>query len=354
MYVIEVKLDEEPAKKSSLIDDIKNLNSVPTNREDSDILMTSIRKKKKKEKKKKKKQSTEIQEILDDIPEIEADQASLESRFLDIDELFLEEREEDIAGEIIGEQSRNYNKLKKDENPYKKEFAEELTLLYNLLDETDKNNKLLDKQYREMTSSKTRGVSKYGMDLASCIQQGKTTKLHIIKEIVSTKKTMADLKLKSDSKNKDDAGSQSNEILATTYLQNILNHGRSEFIDTVKGRAGNSTEIGEWSSNEDSTMFRDQYNALIDDRLVESGYQFNEEGDKYIEYEHLDITLCIKKCIDTGEWEIIAIDRDGQQVFDYPTPKKSDLGTMKFTDDGTYATDKFGRSYKVHEYISNL
>mgnify|MGYP003303428225 FL=1 len=48
-------------------------------------------------------------------------------------------------------------------------------------------------------------------------------------------------------------------------------------------------------------------------------------------------------------WEIIAVDKDGQRIPDYPVPSKAELKKMKFSADGAWATDAYGRSYKVIE-----
>ena len=49
------------------------------------------------------------------------------------------------------------------------------------------------------------------------------------------------------------------------------------------------------------------------------------------------------------DWRIIAVGDNGNEVLDYPIPDKKDLGKVKFSADHKYATDKFGRSYKVIE-----
>lgn len=356
MYVVDIDLSEyeEPKKKISLIDEIKNLSSIPTNPGDKEVIFKSISKKnKKKNKKKKKKHSEGIKEILDIIPVEESEPEEENLDFVDVDELLHRglHKEDDIAAEIIGTQSRNYKKLKKDENPFKKEFAEELTLLYNLLNEADKNNKMLEKQYKEMTTSKTRGVSKYSTDLAATIQQATSTRLHIIKEIVATKKTMADLKIKVDAKSKDSESASNQDTLASAYLNKIMGVGRTEFINATKNNVSEQLESIGWDTSDDNTIYRDQINDIISERVDESGLYTDTEGDKYIQYEHLDVRQVIKRNLDTGDWEMIALDKHEQQIFDYPVPDKDDLTPVKFTDDGSYATDKFGRSYPVIECV---
>ena len=57
MYVVDIDLSEyeEPKKKISLIDEIKNLSSIPTNPGDKEVIFKSISKKNKKKNKNKNK-----------------------------------------------------------------------------------------------------------------------------------------------------------------------------------------------------------------------------------------------------------------------------------------------------------
>lgn len=362
MLIINIDVDETP-KKTDLISDLKSLTSSSFSYDsfDNELSLSKIvkdNKKKKKEKKKGKKKKKESVELLNEISDDEENVDNDAFNFIDLDELYDEEREEDIEGDIVGVQKKNYDKLKKDENNYKKEFAEELTLLYNLLEELNKYNKKLEKKYDALEGAKTRGVSKYTMDLASSILQGKTSKLQVIKEIASVKKTIADLKLKHDAKNKDNGAAVSNDALAVSYLQNIIKHGRTSFVDslTKNDHDDDDIQIDGWDldSNLGDALNYDKYHSMIDERLSSetNRYRDSEDGDKYIKYENLGVKLFIKRDIDTGDWELIALDKNRQQIYDYPIPDKKSLGKMKFTDDGSYASDKYGRSYKVIEYIS--
>ena len=50
---------------------------------------------------------------------------------------------EEISEKLTRKGKRSYDKYKEDENEFKKEFAEELTMLYDLLDDANKFNKKL-------------------------------------------------------------------------------------------------------------------------------------------------------------------------------------------------------------------
>lgn len=371
MYTIDIYLDDKPI---SLADEIRSLDSKNTKKSDDDspILLSSVRPKKNDDEPKKKKKSKKKNSILisdfgmddEDYSEDGRSQQEIdEDTLLDIEKI-MAERGEESDKDIIKEQKKGYKKLKKDENPYKKEFAEELTILYNLLDETGKFGKSLERDLAALKGSKARGVSKYTNDLAELILTSKNSKLSILKEISAIKKTVADLKLKADAKEKSKNSDNNNnpEYLASAYFKNIMNHGRSNFVSGF-GTGGNddayndpyeetitrleSNNIGGNITNDDY----DDYTQIMMERLRTDGNGYRSEaGSKYIEYEPRGVQIYVKKCIDTGEWEFVALDKNNIQIDDYPLPTKRDAGRMKFSDDGRYATDSKGRIYNLIEF----
>lgn len=369
MLYIDIQMEDE----NDLISNIKSLHGLPDRspskqveiEEESTPLLISAVKKKKKDKKKDKKKKKNGS--LDDAP-ITVFESS--GTLLDVDAIIdeMEGVDEDISDSIVGEQKKGYGKLKNGENAFKKEFAEEITMLYDLLDETNKFGKDLDKLFKAAQGSKARGMSKYTADTAAAILSTKQNKLQIIKEIASIKKTIQDLNLKAEAKNKSKDDS-SGEVAAAAYLSSIVKYGRNNFLKAVD-EDGNPTAESVTSmvnnidrgNNDDDDEYEDyylddeleKYDELISSRLEEEGNPFRTDlGNKYIENEIRNVSIAIKKCIDTGDWEFIAIDKDQQQVYDYPLPSKETIGRIKFSGDNRYATDKLGRSYKVIEYYSD-
>ena len=357
MY-IDIVLEDDVVTTDSLIDEINSLSSSKKEQsEDSFYMITENKKEKKKDKKKKKKKSVLSGAFdIDDDDSSDMNDEDSGMMLLDAESILLDLEEESIDESIIGEQKKGYKKLKKQEN-YKKEFAEELTLLYNLLDETSKFGKDLEKKYKALDGQKVRGVSKYINDLGQLVLTAKTNKLSILKEISGIKKTIADLQLK-DAKNNNanDKGNMSAEHMANAYFKNILNHGRTDFIkrmtdedtpDSIYDQIEMRKAMGYEGLSEPDI---NDYAEIFEERLKnEQGFR-SKAGDKYIEYENLGVTLIVKRCVDTGEWEVIAIDKYNNIVDDYPVPTKRELGRMKFSADSTYCTDEKGRMYKLQEY----
>lgn len=250
---------------------------------------------------------------------------------------------------------QSYNKYKEDENEYKKEFAEELAMLYDLLEETNKFSKKLTKKYDSIDGSKAKGTSKYLTELIESILGATTNKLQIIKEINSLKKNIQELKIKSDSKYAKMNGDGSLEDDANSFFQNIMGVGRNNFVSALNGEPDIHFSNPEYSNDDDIEYVnslpdaQDALHDIINDRLENEGCIRSEEADKYIIYENLKPELRILRSAADNTWEVIAVDKDEQRIIDYPVPSKRDLGKMKFSADGKYATDAYGRSYRVIE-----
>jgi len=368
-YNIEIYTEDSQQSLPSLVDEIKSIssndkpkkNNIIDDDTDDMVILSNIKPKKNKKKKKKENLISDRITDLDSDLGIMSNDSIDEDTLLDIDSILKEREEDDIEDDLTMKGKSGYNDLKKNKNNYKKEFAEELTLLYSLLDETSKFGKTLEKDLNAMKGSKVRGVSKYTNELAQLVLNAKNSKLSILKEINSTKKTIADLTMKSEAKTKDTENKNNPEYLASAYFKNILNHGRTNFIQSMTNEpvSYNDDYEDEYGSiidaieqGEKPVSEEDMYNKILMDRLEANGNPHRSlAGSKYIEYENMGVKILVKKCIDTGNWDFIAIDKNKQQVPDYPLPTKRDAGRMRFSDDGSYATDSKGRIYNVMEYF---
>ena len=250
---------------------------------------------------------------------------------------------------------KSYDKYKEDENEFKKEFAEELAMLYDLLEESNKFSKKLTKKYDSIEGSKAKGTSKYTNDLIESIIASSTNKLQIIKEINSLKKNIQELKIKADSKYAKMGDNGTLEGNANSFFQDIMGVGRNNFVSALNGDPDFHLSSNEYSNDDDieyANALPDAQDALhdkINDRLENEGFIRSEEADKYIIYENLKPELRVLRSAVDNTWEIIAVDKDDQRILGYPVPDRKSLGKCKFSADGNYMTDAYGRSYKVIE-----
>lgn len=250
---------------------------------------------------------------------------------------------------------RSYDKYKEDENEYKKEFAEELAMLYDLLDEANKFNKKLNKKYDSIDGNKAKGTSKYLNDLIESMLSSTTTRLQIIKEINSLKKNIQELKIKSDSKYGKTGNDGTLEDDANSFFQNIMGVGRNNFVSALNGDPDIHFSNPDYSNDDDieyANSLPDAHEALhemINERLENEGTARSIEAEKYIIYENMKPELIVTFSVVNNTWEMVAVDKDGQIIQGFPVPSKKDLGKMKFSQDKKFATDAYGRSYKVVE-----
>ena len=348
--------EQNSTSKSQLINDLKSVTS-----KGNDVTFLNFETKKEKKKKKKgKKKESEISllingQYVDLSNQPMTDSDSTEENFentidtlnlIDSDSIFFGDDDDDEFEGIVKTQKGGYNKLKSDENIYKKEFSEELVLLYNLLDELNSFDKKLNRKVEGLDSTRARGMSKYTNDLIQSLLTCKTNKLQVLKEISNIKKTIVDLKMK-DQKNGKNDSETSPEIVASSYLNQILGMGRNTFLKNLDNISMQSSMTNGLNYEEDD----DEFAELLDKKL-EGGTGRSDELEKYVKYESLEPKICVKKFIDTGDWEFIVIDKFNREIPDYPTPNPESVIPMKFGDDGVMATDKHGRSYKVIEVIS--
>lgn len=380
---------DDSYKKKKLIDDITELRSAqnPPGFTLSNLasLDTDIKKEDKKKKKKKKKKSklSSLSALHED--SVMSDEELDLSGLVDIDtdklNFLISEGEDNIADIIIGE-GRDYDKYKKSNDKLEERFGSELTFLYDLLGELNDFGKKLDDQFKFVSGSKARGMSKTSNDLTANIISNKKAKLDIVKEIATIKKVIEELKYKNNAalaKANGGVGSSGNDNDATaaSFMSNIMKMGRNNFINALDEQDENysnynidkalnnltSSHDDDWSNEKSSGNNFDKYydddemeeiDELIDKRLQDEDYAYRSEaGDKYILYENQQPKIMVKKCIDTGDWHFIAVNKDNQEISGYPIPDQETLGKMKFSADGNIATDKYGRTYKVVEYYSD-
>lgn len=366
---IEITIGEEDEPKS-LVSELEefDLSAKP-------LLKATKKVEKKKEKKKKK---SALSEALNDSLTMADPTKEIESKVEEVDvidyysiirdefEDSLNDNNDDDFYEIISEKKGS---RKKDNDGYKKEFAENIDLLYNLLKNARDFESKIEKKYDSLDNGgKVRGVSKYTTDLANAVIQARNNTLSIIKEINSVKKTAVDLQIKADSKKNDANANQSNDLIASTFLSNIMNnYGRGNMIKDLMGGGSSMSMVDDDDEDEIvnemiaslkgddglSKYKHDTYMDRIGERLENEDNPYrSQEANSYIQFEHLEPKILVKLCIDTGDYKFIAVDKDNQEIYGYPIPDKSSIGKLSFSNDNNYATDSKGRSYKVISYFS--
>lgn len=369
------------AKDRGIDNILKDLNVLESEKVVSAPTETIKPKKEKKEKKsnkRKKKKKDDIELLSVDsnestpLEDCEDPDIANMMKLLDVDELMSDKDsdEDDLSSTIIGAQRGSYKKRKKDSNEYKKEFAEELTLLYDLLGDTSEVAKKI-KDYINFDNKKIGGINKNMSDMVNNLLSAQSTRLQVLKEISSVKKAAIDLTLKAESKKDKENATTNDQHAMASLIHGIMKAGRNDFIQAARGNTvgylpqdtydygDQDDSIGNYAAMlEHGPGFTEEEKEdmmeLIQERLYNEGsgvMSRNSETDAYIKYENRNVEVKVKLCVDTGEWEFFAVDRDNIIIHDYPLPRKKDVEPLKFT--GALAIDKRGVQYKVIEYYSD-
>lgn len=292
----------------------------------------------------------------------------LEESFMNGDLL----EDEDIvdSDDIIRNGKNAYENRKKDVNEFKKEFNDELTILYDLLQTTNNVGNTVEQQYRAIEKSRTRGVSKYSNDLLANLNSITQTRMSIVRDIFNIKKSAIDFKLKDEKLKKDNApeGSSSINLTAAKYMTDVLGH-RNEFLTALNGGSGEPINTGiveneKLSEAVDKIMNQneegydsglmghepDEFDEFLNDRLSQEENKLRKEaGTRNIQLEHENVRVVVyMNSQDKSDWEFVAVNKDGEEVLDYDLPDPLQIGQMTFRE--KFAQDGRGRSYEIILY----
>ena len=224
---------------------------------------------------------------------------------------------------------------------HKKEFEVEIALLKSLQNDQAKFVDSLQKKYDQMEASKSsaRGVGKFTTDLIMSITSARTLSRQLVSDIISTKKTIADLDFKERKEFGKNIGADA--LDSAQYASNFL----KEML--TKGRANLSGEGGELSI-EDIDDTNDMFDA-ISDSLGETDR--DDDVETYLKYENDNVSIKVyyrEEYEDSDNlddlYDFVAITEDGRRLYDYPLPKKTRLSVNKST---AKCKDTYGNQYDM-------
>lgn len=293
---------------------------------------------KKEKKKKKNKLYSEIDNILDD----ESDTGN-EDMFIAMGFKSKKKDKEDVDGDIFDTDGKKDKKLKNIEAKFKPELAN----LAKLLKENEALAKSIKTILDPIFTSKARIPYKTLVDLITAYNVTNSNKMQNIKETANLKKSIWDLKLKMEAKDKSSNELQMDEYGSQLFDQ-LFKTGRKNVIDNISEynpAMDTPVNMGNYSTSID-----DAINARLNTETNEDGSSFRtEEGSKYIQYEHLQPELYIQKSFETGDLDVVAVGNDGVVIDDYPVPSIEQLGKITFNEEAGTCTDQTGRVFKVME-----
>ena len=173
-----------------------------------------------------------------------------------------------------------------------------------------------------------------------------STKLAAIKEINSIKKNILDLNMKSKKTSEDE--NQASMAASLALQQMIEGDARDSLSDSEYRAMARGSMISRQSGEMRSEIPSYERNAQddIDELEAEREYSAMEksEGDLYIQYENMNVQTYAEVDENDQVVRLVAKDRDGNEIPDYPMPGINE-GTFTVHEDLGTVTDSFHRNY---------
>ena len=244
-------------------------------------------------------------------------------------------RNSDVFDFLHGESGKKKKKKKKEkEGPkdYYDDFAPEIGLMKNMLEDATKFTDSLQKRYYalESTKSSARGVGKFTTDLISSINQSRSVSSQLLNNITSLKKSIADLNMKERKEAAAANGGDGEDLsnFSASFLRKLIQQDRSD-----AAMYGDAVPI----SGDEDDIFDN-----ISELLADNGR--SDEVDKYLKYENRNVELVAYVDPDTDAYEIKAIAEDGEELYDYPIPEVERMDINHSTE---IATDEYHTRYRI-------
>lgn len=301
--------------------------------------------KKKKKKKDKSASARKLRMLMDDFEEadslFEDSDDPLNDEKFDEEFLFSKKTKKGKARDLFNIKQARKEKKKNIEA----RFSSQLTLLRKILKDSDLTAKNIRDILDKILASKSRYTGKTLTDLLQALNTANTNRASIVRDIANINKTIIDLSIKQDKSNpkKKDEKNIDNEEYGISLFKKLLS-GTGNHKDMVNAAKSYYNNDINYDPN-DNFDVNDDINA----RLSSSEDNKREdEGTKYIQYENMHPEDVIIYDKNNDNWDIDAIDGNGNEMpEDYPRLEKQDLGKVHFDIDQGFATDEFGRKYKI-------
>ena len=216
-----------------------------------------------------------------------------------------------------------------------------------IYDEITKDLNDLGKDINQMRSMSRGRNFKVLADMNATKVSLHQARIAAVKEMNHMKKDQFDIKQKEKAA-KNAEGFGANDISSATF-KNLFGAGRDNLLQSIGGYgavSGAQGGGGSFFSSDDLSDTMDMSDEEIEARFFSADDDVEEEGDKYLKYEHLDPHLEVVVDGSGEPIEVRAADRDGNVLPDYPIP---DFDELRFEMNATTgeATDELHRIYKI-------
>lgn len=257
----------------------------------------------------------------------------------------LEDEDIDLKRNLL-RQGRKYardNKISGEASEINKAYSESEKLLSELLKEIDSDKELVQQDITNMRMMRTRNYKTLS-DLIESKAQFHNTALSVIKEMNSMKKNQIELQMKIDKTAKEENNDESSANMA---IQKLFSVGRDNLLSGGYADISGSSEAGIDSDDDYSS-------SINEDDAIQQRYFNNDEyeesdGDKFLKYEGMGVHYILLYDENSDYKEIIAEDKNGNIVPDYPLPGQPNELSFDFSVSTGTATDNLANQYELRK-----
>ena len=267
--------------------------------------------------------------------------------FLDDDSMFDSEESDELRNGLVS-MGRKYARdtgISSENSEITKTFSDSEKKLKSLYDEISKDKVNIQKDIDQLRSL-TRGKNYKALsDLNSAKTSFHTTQLQAIKEMNAIKKAQFEMRMKERAA-KMASGGDGSEDINTNTIRSLFGAGRNDIVNAAGGYSKVSGAIGNTIS--------DSFQSDLSDEEIEEKYFANEpdevtDGDKFLEYEGQGVEYTLLVDDDNSPIEVVAKDREGHVIPDYPMPSNVDQLQFNINMTTQSAEDELHRKYRVEK-----
>ena len=267
--------------------------------------------------------------------------------FLDDNSMFDSEESDELRNGLVS-MGRKYARdtgISSDNSEIAKAFSSSEKRLNDLLTEISRDKINIQKDIDQLRSM-TRGKNfKALSDLNSAKTSFHTTQLQAIKEMNAIKKAQFEMRMKERAA-KMASGGDGSEDISTNTIRSLFGAGRNDIVNAAGGYSKVSGAIG--------STISDSFQSDLSDEEIEEKYFANEpdevtDGDKFLEYEGQGVEYTLLVDDDNSPIEVVAKDREGHVIPDYPMPSNVDQLQFNINMTTQSAEDELHRKYRVEK-----
>lgn len=255
-------------------------------------------------------------------------------------DIFAQDEDDEMKNHLVA-MGRKYHRdtaISPGASEIQKSFADSEQRLKKLYEEVsqDKADVQLDIKRMRVPGRGGKALS----DMAAVKNSLHNTQLQIVKEINGMRKLKFELQAKLDAK-KEAENAGGNDISANT-IQQLFSSSRQSIIRSAGGYASVS------GSQQPDAYSSLDFDNMSDDEIEAKYYhpESQTDGDKFLEYEDRGVKMILFVDHSFNTNGVIAEDKDGICIPDYPLPE---VDSLEFTFDkvAMTATDNMHRNYVV-------